>query len=166
MKIRDVALLTLTLTSLAWASAIIAAPLSVSRGDRDVRWYAAGLVYTVGAVVCHQRPERSFHSASVQWPVCARCTGLYLSGAMGLVMWPFVRRTRVAVRRTARSELSPRSRRLRAVALALAAPTLATLLTGAIGLYDPPNAWRAALALPLGALAGAAVSAVLFEDLR
>ena len=38
---------------------------------------------TAAGRVCHQRPERSFHVAGVQLPVCARCTGLYVSGAAG-----------------------------------------------------------------------------------
>ena len=29
-------------------------------------------------VVCHQKPERSFFWKGKQFPVCARCTGIYL----------------------------------------------------------------------------------------
>lgn len=28
--------------------------------------------------ICHRKPERSFHIKGYQFPVCARCTGLYL----------------------------------------------------------------------------------------
>jgi hypothetical protein len=170
VKIRSAALVVVTAAGLAWASAIVAAPLRVSRSDRGAGWYASGLVYAAAAIVCHQRPERSFHTAGIQWPVCARCTGLYLGGALGLLLWPGVRHLREkreGLRDGRRLEARPgRPHQLRAVVLAVAAPTLATLFTGAIGFFDPPNAWRAALALPLGALAGAVVSAVLFEDLR
>lgn len=29
-------------------------------------------------VICHQKPERSFFWKGKQFPVCARCTGIYL----------------------------------------------------------------------------------------
>lgn len=35
--------------------------------------------YKLGAAGgCHQMPERSFRSFDMQFPVCARCTGVYL----------------------------------------------------------------------------------------
>ncbi|MGL4589873.1 MAG: DUF2085 domain-containing protein [Mycoplasmatales bacterium] len=34
---------------------------------------------------CHQKPERSFHYHGYQYPVCARCTGLYLGYVIGLI---------------------------------------------------------------------------------
>lgn len=45
-----------------------------------------------------------------------------------------------------------------------AAPTLVTVATGAAGLWEPSNLWRAALAWPLAAVAGALTAAVLRED--
>ena len=30
-------------------------------------------------MICHRRPERSFHIRGFQFPVCARCTGFYIS---------------------------------------------------------------------------------------
>src|SRR4051812_32934087 len=41
------------------------------------------LVYSAASRVCHQRLERSFHTADVSWPVCARCSGLYLAAPFG-----------------------------------------------------------------------------------
>jgi len=29
--------------------------------------------------ICHRKPERSFHLKGHQFPVCARCTGIYIS---------------------------------------------------------------------------------------
>ena len=29
--------------------------------------------------ICHRKPERSFHVKGHQFPVCARCTGFYIS---------------------------------------------------------------------------------------
>ena len=34
---------------------------------------------------CHQRPERSFFLGGYQFLVCARCTGLFLGYAAGLI---------------------------------------------------------------------------------
>lgn len=36
-------------------------------------------------VTCHKKPERSFFYKGKQFPICARCTGLYL----GFVLLPF-----------------------------------------------------------------------------
>ena len=30
-------------------------------------------------LICHRKPERSFHIYGHQFPVCARCTGFYVS---------------------------------------------------------------------------------------
>ena len=30
-------------------------------------------------LICHRKPERSFHINGYQFPVCARCTGFYIS---------------------------------------------------------------------------------------
>src|SRR6185436_19797703 len=51
------------------------------------------LVYAAASRVCHQRPERSFHTHDVAWPVCARCGGLYLSAPFAALVafrrrWP------------------------------------------------------------------------------
>ena len=46
---------------------------------------AAAGTYLIGGVVCHQRPERSFHLHGVQMPVCARCAGLYLGAGLGVL---------------------------------------------------------------------------------
>jgi len=44
-----------------------------------------GKISTIGASVCHQIPSHSFSAGSVQFPVCARCAGLYLGSFIGLV---------------------------------------------------------------------------------
>lgn len=42
----------------------------------------------VGYAICHRIPERSFHLAGRQLPLCARCTGTYLGALIGLMtMW-------------------------------------------------------------------------------
>ena len=44
----------------------------------------ATVVYLAGGRICHQLPERSFHTHGVAWPVCARCSGLYLAAPFGV----------------------------------------------------------------------------------
>ncbi len=115
---------------------------------------AATTVYLMASRVCHQRPERSFRVAGRHMPVCGRCAGLYMSGALGLVAslgWR--RRGRDAAAAPGTAVLD---RRAVLVAIA-AAPTLATWLLEAGGAWDPGTAGRALAALPLGASVGVLV---------
>ena len=34
---------------------------------------------------CHQIPERSFFFRGYQFPLCARCTGIFLGGLIGII---------------------------------------------------------------------------------
>jgi len=36
--------------------------------------------------ICHRRPDRSFFYKNKQFPVCARCTGFYISGIISLIL--------------------------------------------------------------------------------
>ena len=38
------------------------------------------------AIVCHQRPERSFWIFGAEMAVCSRCLGIYLGAAAGLLL--------------------------------------------------------------------------------
>jgi uncharacterized membrane protein len=98
------------------------------------------LVYAVASRVCHQRPERSFHTGAVQWPVCARCSGLYLAAPAGAL---------AALVSIARRH--PARRRLWWLAVA-AVPTAVTFGAEWIGLAAPGNLARAVAAAPLGAM--------------
>jgi uncharacterized membrane protein len=131
---------TLTVGALLWTATLLLAPFALQRG-RGVSM-ASALIYQGASLICHQRPERSFHLAGVQLPVCARCTGLYLSGAAGaLAAWSGWRRL-----------VMPRATR---TAFALAAiPTALTFAVELAGLAHPSNTVRAMSALPLGAAAG------------
>lgn len=42
-------------------------------------------IFAVGSSICHQIPSHSFVVEGVQFPLCARCTGLYLGSLIGLV---------------------------------------------------------------------------------
>jgi uncharacterized membrane protein len=128
----------LTIASLLWVVALVTAPFGVADGS-VVSW----LVYHAGGSVCHQRPERSFQIAGEQMPVCGRCFGLYLSGAMAAAAaWLTVPGRDVSVDTTRKM-------------LALAAlPTAVTLAAEWLALAAPSSAVRALAALPLGASAG------------
>ena len=117
-------------------------------------------IFAVGRVICHQRPERSFFLDGDQFPVCARCTGLYVSAAAGLVGWVAVK----AASRWRPLSFDPRLA-IRLIVIG-GIPTAVSLATGLVGVWEGSNAIRALLAVPLGASAGAIVAAVFTKDLR
>ena len=98
------------------------------------------IVYVAGGVICHQNPARSFHTHGAQWPVCARCAGLYLLAPAGAIAAVIARR-RVS-----------RRRELRVLAIA-AAPTIVTFILEHGGLTGMSSLTRFVAALPLGAVA-------------
>jgi uncharacterized membrane protein len=51
-------------------------------------------LHILGFGLCHQLPERSFVFGGLQWPVCARCTGIYLGLIAALAALLLVYRTR------------------------------------------------------------------------
>jgi uncharacterized membrane protein len=118
------------------------------------------IIFYAGGLICHQRPERSFFLDGQQFPVCARCTGLYLSGAIGILGWLALK----LARRWTPLPIDPGV--AKRVVLVSAIPTALSLATGALGLWDGSNATRAMLAIPFGASAGAIVAAVATKDLR
>ena len=91
------------------------------------------------ALICHQRPERSFWMFGASVAVCARCLGIYLGAAVGLLL------------RT--------SRRI-AVQLLIAAVTLNVLdgLAELTGLHGNWMLARFVLGLLLGASAALLIS--------
>jgi len=116
--------------------------------------------YAVGSVICHQLPDRSFFIDGRQLPVCARCTGLYVSGAVGFFGWVALK-----IARGWRGTVVP-PRAALAIVAGAAVPTAISYLTGVAGVWDGSNLTRAALAVPLGLAAGAVVAAVATKDLR
>ena len=121
---------------------------------------ALEFIFLAGSVVCHQIPDRSFFLDGRQFPVCARCTGLYLSGLVGLAGWlgwklakawrPLRVSPRVALR----------------LLIVTALPTALSYSAGVSGIWDGSNITRAVFAVPLGLTAGSIVAAVLTKDLR
>lgn len=72
------------------AAAIVAWPVALGAALADrVRpptTIGGDLVYRTASRVCHQRADRSFVTAGEPWPVCARCTGLYLAAPLGAAL--------------------------------------------------------------------------------
>jgi len=125
----------------------------------DILRFVGVFAYAAGSVVCHQLPERSFYWGRWQFPVCSRCTGLYVSAVVGLAAWAAIRKWRgvpVVIR--------PRVALVGLVVAAL--PTLVSVGTAAFGAWDATNAGRALLAVPLGATTGVLLAAVAAKDLR
>ena len=103
----------------------------------------AAFVYQSARFICHQRAERSFHIVGVQQPVCARCTGLYVSGAAGaLVAW------------LGGAPPPDQSAHRGRCSSGAAIPTAVTVALELLGLWHTSNLLRAVSALPLGASAG------------
>jgi len=98
--------------------------------------WLGSVVYVAAGRVCHQRPERSFQTAGVQWPVCGRCAGLYLAAPIG---------AGAALMRSRRG--APR----RWWFLLAALPTAATFVAESLHLMPMTSMARALAALPLGA---------------
>ena len=84
-------------------------------------------------------------------PVCARCSGLYISGALGSILgWSGRRRKRHAPATGGRLPVSTGG----AVLAIAAVPTAVTFGLEFVGLMKFSNVARALAALPLGVVAG------------
>lgn len=127
----------LALTALAWLALLIVTPLAPSP--------IATLMYAAGAIICHQLPERSFHLAGFQLPVCARCLGIYAGAAVAAsihVLGVFVADS--APWRL----LSPAA--ARRVFLVSAVPTVVTVALEWAGAWSGTNVVRAIAGVALG----------------
>ena len=110
------------------------------------------IVYLAASRVCHQIPERTFSTAGVEWPVCGRCSGLYLAAPVGALaaVWPVRRRLRTS--------------RLRWVLAAAALPTALSVALEWTGVAHGTSLGRALMALPLGAAIAYTVVAMAGAD--
>jgi uncharacterized membrane protein len=104
---------------------------------------ASSVVYFAASRVCHQRADRSFHTRGQQWPVCARCAGLYLAAPLGVVMAAGLRRRNRAA--------------LARVVVGAAVPMGVTWLAETMLSLPVPALVRLLTALPLGAAVAAAL---------
>lgn len=154
-----------TAAALAWLLLVLLAPLSV-HGAGGKPAAVAAATYLIGGVVCHQRPDRSFHPGGVQMPVCARCTGLYLGGAAGVLVAAGRRRRRgragsapspgpgpapsTSLGPAVSPGPGPAPAWLRWAVVAAAAPTALSFAAEAVGWMPSFDELRAAAGVPLG----------------
>jgi uncharacterized membrane protein len=157
----------LTVGAVVWTALIVTAPFAL---PSRVAAAPATLVYAASSLICHQRPERSFAIGGVQMPVCARCSGLYISGALGSILgWSGRRRTRHA---GPSIRMKPSTGRLKpasaggALLVIAAVPTAVTFGLEFVGLMEFSNVARALAALPLGVVAGCLFVRMLRYDSR
>jgi hypothetical protein len=150
--------------AMAWPVALLLAPVAAARPQSSAIGYPFALVvYAAGSVICHQRPERSFHLLGGQLPVCARCLGIYAGAALISLI--------VAIRSNCSPALPLGGMRQRAtdgdrrpsartVVLVSALPTVATVAAEWITGDTPGNWTRALSGIPLGAAVAWIVSGV------
>jgi uncharacterized membrane protein len=164
---RSLAFTILAVAAFVWLAALLWAPTpaaGVPNGWRSSATYASALVYVAGSFVCHQRPERSFHRAGAQLPVCARCFGLYAGGLLGIMVWAGFAGIGTTIVPRAIGALQ--SHKLRLALILAALPTMISLAVAWLGWWDVGNAPRAVSAVPLGSAIGAVIAAFAAGDLR
>src|SRR4051812_8161347 len=72
--------------ALLWPAALAAATRIAALPQRgDAAYLLSAAVYFSAGLLCHQRPERSFYLWGTQFPVCARCAGIYAGAALGVI---------------------------------------------------------------------------------
>ena len=136
----------LTVVSLLWTVLVVAAPAAATPARSPL---LSALTYHAGSLICHQRPDRSFHLDGRRFAVCARCTGLYAGGALGLLL------AAVGLRR----RWSAAATRI-ALAAALM-PIAATVGLEWLGLLQTSNLARFATGFPAGLVAGIVINGML-----
>lgn len=124
----------LALAALGWFGLVVLAPTLPST--------MAAAVYGLGSLVCHQRPERSFHWAGAQLAVCARCTGIYAGSCAAVALVPLRPRRYRA--------FFTSGRRARALLVGAALPTIVTAVLEWSGWWTPSSLTRAVAGVPLG----------------
>ncbi|HZP47560.1 MAG TPA: DUF2085 domain-containing protein [Vicinamibacterales bacterium] len=129
-----------------WVALIALGPVLATRVHAAGPAHAAALaVYFVGSLVCHQKPERSFHAWGAQLPVCARCTGIYVGAAASVLAAPAFGPAGADGASSAPTRFTAR-----AILVLAALPTLATLAYEWVSGVMPSNAVRFVAGLPLG----------------
>jgi uncharacterized membrane protein len=132
-----------SIAAIVWALALpIAAFAAGLPGSADIAHWFAFVVYAGGSLICHQRPERSFHLFGLPMAVCARCVGLYVGAAIVAACWCLPRMDRDP------GLLLPSQARM--VLMAATLPTLVTLAWEWTAGPTPSNWVRAATGLVLG----------------
>ena len=140
-----------------WTTALLTAPVAAAPR-------VAALTYAGGALICHQQPARSFHLDGAQYPVCARCMGLYVGAVLGVLGWCVIAGVKSAP--SARGRRIVANDWLRRALVVVAMPTLVSVALAWMGVWDGTNVVRAVFAVPLGAVVALILAAVAARDLR
>ena len=114
---------------------IVLAPWARANGHP----FLGAVVYNGFSATCHQIPERSFHFEGFPLAVCARCFGLYVGGAAGVLLYPLARGL---VRRDAPGRMW---------LLLAAVPTTVDFALGVSGIWENTHLSRFLTAVILGA---------------
>src|SRR5207244_1317844 len=100
--------------SFLWALVLLLAPFAAAQTSASRLWYVfAFSAYAIGSGICHQLPARSFHMWSMQMPVCARCSGIYVGAALAATIAMFRQTIRQEPDATSSSPRCARAQRLR-----------------------------------------------------
>jgi uncharacterized membrane protein len=142
------------ISSVTWAAFIPLSAFAASRPEAATAVYGfAFAVYSVGHLICHQLPARSFHLWGAMLPVCARCTGIYVGAAIAGLVSGLARGRLSSEARSAKEEV-------RAALVLAALPTAATLVFEWTTGVTPANWIRALAGAPLGMAVAWAVGMV------
>jgi hypothetical protein len=156
------------ISSVAWAACLPLTAFAASRPDAASLVYGLAVAaYSVGHLICHQLPARSFHLWGAAMPVCARCSGIYFGAAIAALL----RASRFGGQAQDRGLLSglsaeaPRAKadghaRARIVLMAALVPTAGTLVFEWTTGVTPANWIRALAGVPLGVAVAWAVGMV------
>ena len=135
------------MAAVALAAVFVAGTVAVPwiEGSRTV---TGGLLRLLYSPACHQMPDRCLDLGFGRLAVCARCTGLYIGGLLGMLVVLF-----------RPGSPTPRLRWLVIVAI----PSVADFTLGLVGLPSLPNWPRLALAMPPGLLLGLALANAIVD---
>jgi uncharacterized membrane protein len=134
--------------SLVWAAMLPLVPFLASRAHASA--FATALVvvvYSIGALICHQLPERSYHLWTAQMPVCARCAGIYFGAALAAVVSAYAAPLKPCLSRHPFRDAGI----ARTALVAAVVPSAITLLAEWMSGQTPSNLIRAAAGVPIGA---------------
>jgi uncharacterized membrane protein len=70
--------------TLAWCALIVLAPVL----KHYHKFEYSVFIYTFFSEICHQMPERSFYLFGEKLAVCQRCTAIYFSFLLGVILYP------------------------------------------------------------------------------
>ena len=130
--------------AVAWFALVVFAPALPAA--------LAAVVYTMGSLICHQMPDRSFHWHGAQLAVCARCTGIYLGACASAFLAP------LPPSLYARWGAPNRIAWLLGTA---AVPMGVTLVAEWTGVWEPSSIVRAATGIVLGSAGALALVAAI-----